>query len=82
MWESQASGKVIGSFNATIIALIPKKQDRKSFGNRPISCYNVIYKLVSKVLAQRLKPILSEVILKEQFGFLHKRQIHNTVTVA
>jgi hypothetical protein len=81
--ESQRSEKMLGSFNSTFIALIPKKQDGKSFGDyRSISCCNVIYKIVAKVMARRLNPILNEVISKEQFGFLRNRQIHDAVVVA
>jgi hypothetical protein len=50
--------------------------------HRPISCRNVVYKIIAKVLARRLKPILSEIISKEQFGFLQHRQIHNAITIA
>jgi hypothetical protein len=46
-----------------------------------ISCCNVVYKVVSKIIANRLKPILSEVISEEQFGFLFKHQIHDAVAL-
>jgi hypothetical protein len=45
--ESQASGKMLGSFNRNFLALIPKKQETKSFEDfSPISCCNLIYKLI------------------------------------
>jgi hypothetical protein len=37
---------------------------------------------VSKIIAFRIKPILSEIIYEEQFGFLYKRQIHDIVSLA
>jgi hypothetical protein len=81
--ESKNNGRVINSFNSTFICLIPKTQKGDSFSDyRPISCCNVIYKLISKVIAHRLKPLMSEFIGEEQFGFLHNRQIHDAVTVA
>jgi hypothetical protein len=81
--ESQRSGKVLGALNSTFIALIPKKQDSGAFEDfRSISCCNLIYKLISKIIAQRLKPILNEIIFEEQFGFLFKRQIHDAVSLA
>jgi hypothetical protein len=49
---------------------------------RPISLCNCIYKIISKIIARRLKPILSEAISKEQFGFLEGRQIHEAIGVA
>jgi hypothetical protein len=49
---------------------------------RPISCCNVTYKLITKIIACRLRPILSKVIGDEQFGFLQNRQIHDAVALA
>ena len=42
----------------------------------------MLYKIISKTLALRLKPILSKVITQEQFGFLENRQIHDAVSLA
>eukprot|EP01018_Ginkgo_biloba_P010531 Gb_16175 [translate_table: standard] len=47
--ESRVHGKVLASFNATFIALIPKGDNPSSFEEyKPISFYNCIYKIVSK----------------------------------
>ena len=42
----------------------------------------MVYKLIAKTIALRLKPILSKVITQEQFGFLENRQIHDAVSLA
>ena len=42
----------------------------------------MIYKIIAKVIALRIKPILSEIISEEQFGFLYNRKIHDVVSVA
>jgi hypothetical protein len=42
----------------------------------------MIYKLVAKVIARRINPILSEVILEEQFVFLQRRKIHDVIAIA
>eukprot|EP00253_Pinus_taeda_P030442 PITA_30442 len=81
--ESRKKGEIYGPFNATFIALIPKREDPESFEDfRPISLCNAIYKIIAKVIAVRLKPILSACISKEQFGFLDDRQIHEAIGVA
>ena len=81
--ESQRTGKVLGAPNSTFLALIPKKQNPSSFEEfRPISCCNVVYKIIAKIIAQRLKPILSEIITKEQFRFSFNRQVHDAVSLA
>ena len=49
---------------------------------RPTSLDNCIYKLISKIIASRLKVFLSKQILGEHFGFLEGRRIHEDVGVA
>jgi hypothetical protein len=77
--EVRTSGRMTSGLNATFIALIPKQDYPKSFdGFLPISLCN-LYKIIAKVIATRLKPILSEYISVEQFGFLQGRQIHEAI---
>lgn len=62
--------------NATFIALIPKSEE-SNFPDkyRPIALCNIIYKIVSKVVALRLKPVLPFIISPEQSGYVEGRKI-------
>jgi hypothetical protein len=73
----------LATFNSTFIALIPNTYNPTKFEIfRPISLCNCIYKIISKIIAHRLKGILSRKISLKQFGFLEGRQIHEVVGVA
>lgn len=49
--------------NATVLNLIPKKTDDSTMeGYRPIACCNLIYKVISKILANKLKEILPDAV--------------------
>lgn len=57
--------------NSAIISLIPKKLGAYSISDfRRISCCNTIYKVFSKLLVSRLKPILPEFILQNHKAFV------------
>ena len=58
-------GVVPELLNSTFISLIPKIKHTKIFSDyRPISLCNVVYKLISKVLVNRLKKFLASAILE------------------
>jgi hypothetical protein len=57
------SGKILKAINHTYITLIPKVQNPEEVMEFcPISLCNVIYKLISKILANRLKILLPTIV--------------------
>jgi len=76
------SGVMPSDLNETFICLIPKvKSPQKITEFKSISLCNVIYKIISKVLANRLKRILTIVIDESQSAFVPRRLITDNVLV-
>nr|GEV04155.1 RNA-directed DNA polymerase, eukaryota [Tanacetum cinerariifolium] len=62
--------------NASFIALIPKMQDAKVVkGYRPISLIGSLYKIIAKILANRLVVVLIDLVSEVQYAFIANRQI-------
>lgn len=68
---------------STILTLIPKVPTPTSFGEmRPIGLCNFSYKILSKLLNDRLRKILPGIISEEQAGFVSGRSIHESIAIA
>ena len=77
------SGWLLKEFNQSFITLIPKKQGACSFNHfRPISLHNVCYKIISKILVNRIRPLLSKLIDPAQVAFVPNRWISENVVIA
>ena len=81
--EVHTHGKFEKSLNATFFSLIPKKVDASNIRDfRPISLIGSVYKLLSKVLANRMRLVLDDVISESQNSFVGGRQILDSVLIA
>ncbi|PKU63676.1 Putative ribonuclease H protein [Dendrobium catenatum] len=68
---------------ATAITLIPKNQHASHIADyRPISLCNVFYKVVAKLIANRLKLVLPFIIQDNQAGFIAKRSSSDNIHLA
>jgi hypothetical protein len=71
-------GRGFGKLNRALITLIPKKPDADSVGDfRPISLVHSFSKLFSKILANRLRPRLPELVSTNQSAFVKGRSLHD-----
>ena len=69
--------------NHTHVVLIPKKQNPiETADYRPISLFNVLYKLITKAITNRLKEILSSIISVNQSAFTPGRLITDNILVS
>lgn len=76
------SGKILKAWNSTVLTLVPKSDHADTITNyRPITCCNTIYKVVSKMLTNRLKQILPEIISPNQSAFVAGRTIVQNILI-
>ena len=73
-------GKIPTGLNHTFLTLIPKVKSPEKVSNfRSIALCNILYKLISKVPANRLKKILPLVISESQSAFQANKAISDNI---
>ncbi|XP_022024397.1 uncharacterized protein LOC110924709 [Helianthus annuus] len=74
------TGKLLRELNHTLIALIPKSSSPLSVTDyRPIACCNVVYKCISKIVADRIKVALDDIVSINQSAFVPGRKISDNI---
>jgi hypothetical protein len=81
--EFHRNGKLTKGINSTFIALIPKVSSPQYLNDfRPISLVGCMYKVLAKVLVNRLRCVLSSVISDSQSAFVKGKQILDGILIA
>ncbi|KAL0284160.1 UNVERIFIED_CONTAM: hypothetical protein Sradi_7207000 [Sesamum radiatum] len=77
------TGKLLKQINTTLIALIPKVNMPLYVSDyRPISCCNVLYKAITKIIVKRIHRILPLMIDNSQTAFVPGRSITDNILLA
>ncbi|GMP67170.1 hypothetical protein CsSME_00027250 [Camellia sinensis var. sinensis] len=77
------NGVLGNGINCSFVTLVPKVDSPESVKDfRPISLISFIYKVLSKVLARRMKVVLLSIIDRVQSTFLSGRSIMDGVLIA
>lgn len=73
-------GELLKEVNSTIIALVPKVPNPSKLGDyKPISCCNTMYKCIAKIIANRIKNVLPQLIDPVQSAFVQGRRIADNI---
>eukprot|EP00253_Pinus_taeda_P004728 PITA_04728 len=81
--DSKMNRTILKVLNTSFVSLIPKQDNAQTPDRfRPIALCNVVYKIISKVVANRLKPLLLSLVSVEQSGYVEGRQILNNIIQA
>ncbi|GKE33875.1 RNA-directed DNA polymerase, eukaryota, reverse transcriptase zinc-binding domain protein [Tanacetum coccineum] len=78
-----SNGKLLKEVNSTAISLVPKVASPSKVSDyRPIVCCNVVYKIISKVICNRLKGVLGILVDDNQSAFIPSRQISDNIMLS
>ncbi|WOK98607.1 hypothetical protein Cni_G07319 [Canna indica] len=81
--EFQQKAHIPNSWGLTSMVFIPKKENPRTITDyRPIALCNVQYKILSKLLVNRLKICIDKVVSNEQAAFIQNRKLHDNIIIA
>ena len=81
--EFYVNAAIPKGINSSFIALIPKTKDPQLITDfRPISLIGCVYKIIAKVLANRLSKVMNHLIDERQSAFVKGRQLLHSVLIA
>eukprot|EP00253_Pinus_taeda_P015269 PITA_15269 len=74
---------ILKALNTSFFSMIPKHHSTQTANKyRTIALCNVVYKIISKVVSNKLKPLLPSLVLEEQSGNVEGRKISNNIIQA
>lgn len=77
------NGKILKEINHTFIALIPEIENPVQMNQfRPISLCSTVYKIIAKILVNRLRPLLDKIVSPLQSAFILGRSIHDNILLS
>ncbi|KAK3198662.1 hypothetical protein Dsin_022077 [Dipteronia sinensis] len=83
MQDFHWNGSIVKDLNKSFIALIPKCVKPKTMKDfRPICLVGALYKVLAKVLANRMRKVMNSVIGEYQMAFVRNRQIIDSFVIA
>ena len=78
--EFFVNGRLFGQLNHTVVSLIPKVDEPLKVEQfRPISCCNVVYKIISKLMTKRLGTCLTYLIDPAQGAFVQGKHMTDNI---
>lgn len=78
-----STGTLYKPVNCTTVTLLPKVPNPTSVKQyRPIACCSAVYKLIAKVLANRIHLVVASVVSETQAGFIPGRKVADNIIIA
>ncbi|KAJ9565118.1 hypothetical protein OSB04_001084 [Centaurea solstitialis] len=76
-------GRLAKELNHTLLCLLQKSVNATTVSDyRPIACCSVLYKCIAKVLVERIKPFLGDLVSISQSAFIPGRKISDNILMA